>query len=127
MAGEKAQYVDAEVVSEGDGGNGDRDKSGRFVKGNSLGKGNPQIVRVAALRREALSRFTPKDVVDVLDKMHRMALSGDVPAARVFLSYAIGQPQPAEANREEEDEAMATLSGIPKELILNFLKAKLTA
>jgi hypothetical protein len=68
---------------------------GRFAKGNLGGPGNPFARRVAALRQAALEGVTPDDMRTIMTKLTALAREGDVAAAKVVLSYAIGKPAEA--------------------------------
>jgi hypothetical protein len=69
-----------------------RDASGRFVKGNRGGPGNPFTRRLGTMRRAFLDAITPADVQGVAVKLLELARRGDVAAAALFLSYALGKP-----------------------------------
>jgi hypothetical protein len=72
-----------------------RGQDGRFAKGNLGGPGNPFARRVAALRQAALEGVTPDDMRSIMSKLTALAREGDVAAAKVVLSYAIGKPAEA--------------------------------
>src|SRR5262245_24589499 len=72
-----------------------RDAHGRFTKGNPGGVGNPFARQVAALRQRLLDRVTPEDLDDIADKFIALAKEGNVQAAKLVLSYAVGKPAPA--------------------------------
>jgi hypothetical protein len=76
----------------GDGGG--RGPNGRFLPGNKLAKGNPLARRVQVLRSAALGAVTPRDLAGVIRKLVRLALDGDVAAAREVLQRCLG---PADA------------------------------
>jgi hypothetical protein len=50
---------------------------------------------VAALRQAALEAVTPDDVRAIMAQLTALARDGDVAAAKVVLSYAIGKPAEA--------------------------------
>jgi hypothetical protein len=68
------------------------DPNDRFAKANPGAPGNPFARRVAALRQAAVAAITPDAVQAILAKMTELALGGDVQAAKLVLSYAIGKP-----------------------------------
>jgi hypothetical protein len=72
-----------------------RDQRGRFAKGNSGGPGNPFARRTAMLRRVLSTAVTEKDIAAIAKRLLEQAKAGDVAAARLLLSYAIGQPTEA--------------------------------
>src|SRR5262249_36621873 len=74
---------------------GERDGKGRFVKGNRGGPGNPFARRVAALRKAFLDVADEAKLRALAQKLYDLALSGDLPAAKLYLSYTPGEPTPA--------------------------------
>ena len=71
---------------------GGRDPHGRFGKGNAGGPGNPFARRVAALRAALLAAVTDDDLDAVTRELVRQAREGNLAAARLLLSYALGKP-----------------------------------
>jgi hypothetical protein len=93
---------------------GQRDPgTGRFVKGNSGGPGNPQAAKVAKLRTAFLDAVTEEDVRDVLAALVAEARAGSVPAIREFLTRVMGQPQAVDAIERlaELEAALERLGG----------------
>ena len=74
-----------------------RDERGRFTPGNKAGRGHPVARRLASLRRAVASSATREDVREVMRALHQAAKVGDVQAAKVWLSYAVGRPSAAHA------------------------------
>src|SRR5688572_8602794 len=72
-----------------------RDVNGRFRSGNPGGPGNPFARNVASLRMALLEAISHDDVKEVIEAIKEKARQGDVPAARLLLSYAIGKPTEA--------------------------------
>jgi hypothetical protein len=68
------------------------DRHGRFVKGNSGGRGNPFGRQVAALRAVLLACITQDDVQEVVAALLAQAKKGNVAAARLILTYSVGKP-----------------------------------
>ncbi len=60
--------------------------------GNPGGPGNSFARRVAALCVAILRRTTEDDVAAIADRLVALALEGDLAAAKLVLSYAIGLP-----------------------------------
>lgn len=71
---------------------GERTTTGQFAKGNKCGLGNPFARRLGALRSAFLNAVTDADVAAVARKLAELAAAGDVQAATLFLSYAVGRP-----------------------------------
>lgn len=69
-----------------------RTANGRFTLGNLYSKGNPFARRLGALRSAFLNAVTDADVTAVARKLAELAAAGDVQAAALFLSYAVGKP-----------------------------------
>ena len=76
------------------GGNG-RDASGRFVRGNAGGPGNPHARRTSRLRALLLDSVSDDDLRAVVQSLVTRAKSGDVPACRELLNRLIGRPTEA--------------------------------
>jgi hypothetical protein len=70
-----------------------RDQRGRFVAGNPGGTGNPFARQVAALRKAFLESVTPEDIAAVVAALLARAKEGDVAAAKLVLTYAVGKPE----------------------------------
>jgi len=67
---------------------------GKFLPGNKLGQGNPLAGRAAKLRATALASVSQTDMRRIMKAMVKAAIGGDVAAAKVCLSYSIGEPLP---------------------------------
>jgi hypothetical protein len=72
-----------------------RDKNGRFAKGNPGGPGNPFSRQLAHMRQVLLECVSEEDLRDIVAQVVQKAKQGDLAAARLVLSYAVGKPQPA--------------------------------
>lgn len=70
-----------------------RKKDGRFAKGTSPGPGNALIGKMQRMKRAVLEACSPNAVKEVMQKLRKQALEGDVSAAKVWLHYAVGAPQ----------------------------------
>jgi hypothetical protein len=80
----------------------DRGPGGRFQPGCRPGPGNPFAKRVASLRKALLDSVTEADVATIGQKLLQLARIGDVPAAKVLLSYLVGKPTaPVDPDRVE--------------------------
>jgi len=76
------------------GNGGGRDPAtGRFARGNKLGRGSPLAGQAARLRAELLGAVKPADLRRIVGAMIQRALKGDVPSAKLILEYALGPPQ----------------------------------
>ena len=70
------------------------DARGRFTVGNLGGPGNPFNRQIAALRKEIVNCCTPERLRRIAVKMMDLAEEGDIAAAKLILTFAIGKPQP---------------------------------
>jgi hypothetical protein len=75
----------------------DRHADGRFRVGNPGGFGNPFARQVAMLRRELMQNTTPEDIRGICLKLKALVLDGNVSAAKLLFSYAMGKPLNAES------------------------------
>jgi hypothetical protein len=69
-----------------------RDTSGRFMYGNKCAKGHAYHKRIHNLRRAIIAASTPRDIIEIVQKLAELAKAGDVAAARVYLDYVVGRP-----------------------------------
>lgn len=76
---------------EGNGSNG-RLPDGRWAPGNRGGPGNPHARRMHGLRAELLEATQPSHIRAITNKLIELATGGDVGAAKLILSYSLGQP-----------------------------------
>jgi hypothetical protein len=75
-----------------DGLNGRDPATGKFVKGNKCGRGNPHFRRLARNRTLFLEAIGDDDLKALARQLHAEALAGDREAARLVLAYVIGRP-----------------------------------
>jgi hypothetical protein len=69
-----------------------RDTSGRFVVGNKCSNALTYHKRIYNLRRAIIAASTPKDIMEIVQKLAELAKAGDVAAAKVYLDYVVGRP-----------------------------------
>jgi hypothetical protein len=72
--------------------NGNHDQRGRFTQGNKAACGNPHARRMARLRSAFLDSLPVERIGELAGKLMELALAGDVAAAKLVLSYALGRP-----------------------------------
>jgi len=90
-------------------GHNGRDERGRFSRGNAGGPGNPLGGKVAKLRSALIQAVSQRDMKAIVAAMIQRAKDGDSAAAKLVLSYTIGQPLPADVlERLEQLESAAT-------------------
>jgi hypothetical protein len=90
--------------------------TGHWAKGNSLsrpgnGSGNPVSRRMKELRQVIVEATDEESVKEVMEAMRKAAISGDVPAARVWLEYILGKP-PQAISLESGDDGEAGVTVI---------------
>ena len=84
--------------------------TGRFVRGNQAACGNAFARQVAERRKAILAAVSAEDIGRVAKKLCEMAVGGDVPAAKVLLTFVCGKPQPApDVDRLDLDELALAL------------------
>lgn len=86
----------------------DRDRNGRFTRGNQGGPGRPRGSG-NALRRAAEEAVTPEHVAAIIRRATRMALEGDVTAMRIVLDRVCGKPTEAPWHGIELDVDLPSL------------------
>ncbi len=84
--------TDSPLTTEGNG----RGPDGKFLRGNKVAKGNPHASVVAKLRTAALAAVPPKDLAAIMRELVKLALAGDVAAAREVLQRTLGPPVEAD-------------------------------
>ena len=91
-----------------------RDASGRFTKGNPGGPGSPFARRVSRLRSLIVQELTDDDLQAIVRRLVADAREGDLSAAKLLLTYAVGKPtepvcEPDRIEAHERDTATAML------------------
>jgi hypothetical protein len=90
-------------------------ETGRFRKGWRGGPGNPFCRKLAAHRSAFLEAIGADGVKRLAAKLHEWALAGDMDAARLVLSYAVGKPTEAPNPDTLDIEEWKMLLGSPDE------------
>jgi hypothetical protein len=87
---------------------GGRDpQTGRFLKGNPGGSGNPYCRKLARLKHSFMDAFTAELMRQFVHDLARLAGKGDMEAARLLLAYGLGDPPaPADPDSVDLDELM---------------------
>lgn len=102
-----------------------KDRQGRFVQGNKGGPGNPFGRQVALLRSIVLQASTEERMEALIEMLWKLALDGNLAAARLILQYTLGKPGRAvEPDRVEiEDWNLKKESAVlPAEMLETPLK-----
>ena len=95
-----------------------RAQDGRFLPGNPGGPGNPFAGKVAKLREAGWKSVKPAEVRKVYRKLLDLALSGDVPAARLLLDRLLGPVEAVDVKAELAELRVAV------DLLLNERETK---
>jgi len=74
----------------------ERDKNGRFVKGNSGGPGNPFAARIGRLRSVLIDAVTEEDMRETIRAVVEAARGGDLAAAKLLFDRVLGPPVEAD-------------------------------
>jgi hypothetical protein len=81
-----------------------RNELGHFARGNPGGPGAKNQRRQYELRKTLLEATNPDDLKRAWDKMMELACDGDINAAKLIFSYALGAPaQRIELDRRSEE------------------------
>ena len=80
-----------------------RDNAGKFSAGNSFGRGNPVARHAQRLRQLFVQAVTEDDVTAIVKKLVAMAKDGDIQAANLLLTRALGKPSTSEVTLPLDD------------------------
>jgi len=95
----------------GSNGDGRDPTTGRFAKGWKGGRGNPHAKLVNRLRSAMLANVTEDDMAKVVKQLVKLAIDGNVPAAREVLDRCLGKP--VEADLLERLDQLEQELGVP--------------
>ena len=76
---------------------------GKFGPGNSFGRGNPVARHAQRLRQLFVQAVTEDDVTAIVKKLVAMAKDGDIQAANLLLTRALGKPSTSEVTLPLDD------------------------
>ncbi len=91
--------------TKGPNGDGRDPATGRFCPGWQGGPGNPHAQQVARLRSALLGAVTPEDLKKIVDKLVKMAKTGNVVAATEVLDRCLGRSR-AEVELTQRSEVI---------------------
>lgn len=69
-----------------------RGADGRFLPGNTAGRGNPLAKKAQRLRAELMRSVTTGELREIVKALVKAAVDGDVQAARLLLDRTLGPP-----------------------------------
>lgn len=102
-----------------------KDARGRFLPGHKFAKGgNHRSNRIKILRDLVLDTVTEQDIQEVIAVLREQALKGDVQAAKLFLAYAIGQPEAPEKTESNSIIDVGVFDSIPRDKLKAILLDK---
>ena len=73
-------------------------RSGKFVRGNSSGRGNPVAKLMYRHRLASMQAVSIESSIKVMRKLEKAALAGEQWAIRLYLERFIGPPQPIDVH-----------------------------
>jgi len=91
-----------------------RNPNGRFAAGNKIGKGNPCAKKAQQLRFALLRAVTVGDLKAIVKALIRKAKEPDLAAAKLLLSYTLGEPIPVDV-LEEIDQLKTLVEQLTRE------------
>jgi hypothetical protein len=90
-----------------------RDARGRFLSGTAAGPGrpvNPYARCLAVLKVGFSEALRAEDMAAVAKKLLKLALSGDIGAAKLLLATLVGPPLPVHPDRLAQDELQTRIA-----------------
>ena len=85
-----------------------RDQSGRFGPGNTFATGNPVQRHAQRLRQLFVTAVSEQDIRDIVLKLVELAKAGDIAAANLLLTRALGKPSTTETTFFSLDDTPIT-------------------
>jgi hypothetical protein len=98
-----------------------RTPQGTFAPGNTLGRGNPNLKKMHALRGKLLGAVDDDAMERVSRKLLEMAEAGDLDAIRTLLAYTIGKPPASLAITGPDGESLGVDTVEMQAVILSAL------
>ena len=85
-----------------------RGTDGKFATGNAFGKGNPVQRHAQRLRQLFVTAVSEQDIRDIVLKLVELAKAGDIAAANLLLTRALGKPSTTETTFFSLDDTPIT-------------------
>lgn len=89
-----------------------RDQSGRFGPGNTFATGNPVQRHAQRLRQLFVTAVSEQDIRDIVLKLVELAKAGDIAAANLLLTRALGKPSTTETTLPLDDTPITELQQV---------------
>lgn len=105
-----------------------RRTDGRFGPGNSFGRGNPTAKHAQRLRQLFVTAVTEDDVRAIVAKLVELAKGGDIQAANLLLTRALGKPSTSDNTLPLDDLPKGSESDEPVKVTaenLDLMKGRL--
>ena len=89
-----------------------RGTDGKFATGNAFGKGNPVQRHAQRLRQLFVTAVSEQDIRDIVLKLVELAKAGDIAAANLLLTRALGKPSTTETTLPLDDTPITELQQV---------------
>ena len=89
-----------------------RDNAGKFAAGNSFGRGNPVARHAQRLRQLFVTAVSEDDIKAIVTKLVELAKAGDIQAANLLLTRALGKPSTADTSLPIDNEPITSVDQV---------------
>jgi hypothetical protein len=89
-----------------------RRHDGKFGPGNSFGRGNPTAKHAQRLRQLFVTAVTEDDIKAIVVKLVELAKDGDIQAANLLLTRALGKPSTADTSLPLDSDPITSVDQI---------------
>lgn len=89
-----------------------RRHDGRFGPGNNFGRGNPTAKHAQRLRQLFVTAVTEDDIKAIVVKLVELAKAGDIQAANLLLTRALGKPSTNDTSLPIDSEPITSVDQI---------------
>ncbi len=89
-----------------------RSENGRFAPGNSFARGNPTARHAQRLRQLFVTAVSEDDIRAIVAKLVELAKAGDIQAANLLLTRALGKPAVADNSLPIDSEPITHVDQI---------------
>ena len=89
-----------------------RRHDGKFGPGNNFGRGNPTAKHAQRLRQLFVTAVTEDDIKAIVTKLVELAKAGDIQAANLLLTRALGKPSTSDHSLPIDSEPITSVDQI---------------
>ena len=89
-----------------------RSENGRFAPGNSFARGNPTARHAQRLRQLFVTAVSEDDIRAIVAKLVELAKAGDIQAANLLLTRALGKPSTSDNSLPIDSEPITSVDQI---------------